>query len=1818
MTIAAGIIQNHSTTSGRSPMNRSIVFFLNSSLLFFSIIIVTPQTGLAQPAGSRRIYPSIGAPGNGIIDPISQGRTEAETKGGSMSVQSTPIIRPSTPLKVASTYTVISAADTGIGTLRRAIDSSNADPDPSLIAFAVGEGGAVTITLKSSLPDVKYPVIIDGTTQPGYAGAPIVELSGTDAGSGVNGLKIVGGSSIVRGLVINNFRSFPAGGNGYGIVLDVLGGNLVEGNYIGLNVAGTDALPNNSGVGIFGASGGNAIGGTSPGSGNVVSGNRSTGIAIASGSVGGNIIRGNFVGTSADGSSALGNGGNGIFISAPNDTIGGLLPGSKNVVSANTFPGIFIGPPATRTVVLGNYVGTDVTGTINLGTGSNGINIRSSDNIIGDESEAGRNIIAGGGSAGMYFFSQTATRNSIVNNFIGTDVSGTVAFGNTYGIVFDDAPGNVVGGRLSVDGNLIAGNTMSGITMLNATATGNAILSNLIGTNTGIQQGIGNYGDGITIHSSTDTVRFNTIAFNNANGIFIAGGSQNTVTVNSIYSNGGMGIDLGPAGIAVNDSLDADTGANNLQNFPILDSSRVLGDQLLVRGRINGTPNTQLQIDFYTNEDYNPSHFGEGREWSTFINVTTDGAGNASFAASLQLIADIVPPYITATATDPSGNTSEFSQALGTLDSDGDGILDAWETENWGIDVNSDGKIDLDLYAKGARPDHKDIFVEIDAMAGMAPASGTLDPVIYSFDTAPDRFIHNPDGTPGIKLHCLPLDEISLTPVAWPVSWWDYFAAVKSAHFGTREEQADSNARFILEAKKLVYRYCIYAFTHDTSLSSGIAENTAGNSIGLGGNDFMVTLGNGFGAPGGTEEDKAGTFMHELGHTLGLRHGGADTVNYKPNYISIMNYSWQFKYKWGTTFWTLDYSTDSLPMLDESQLYERDGFNLSHNLPLRTIAVPFSGPDRKVRYARLAEGDSADWDNNGAIDFSPVAVDLNVFDPDSKVSPGQTLRSETDWDKLVYNFRNSSAFSDAAAPRAKVRLIADDGEQEMTSHTYLMLNNLPPPVPHGVFSMDGKLDSSAVLVATNSGIDLYASYKDGQLYVATNSAQALGNDMYILVTDKQYPLRIAPSAKAGQVAGWSVYLRNRAGDNSTGWFDSSETPVSNIAVDTAGEVLEGVIDLEYLYGNDPSMLFLAVGRYDSSNSGALLGQAPAGDGGNSIEIGEFYQLIGLPVSTLAFVQQGNKLVGGGEVNGIAGVAQGTSVSISGNGTIAIAGGPSDNNYAGAAWIFTRNGETWSQQGSKLVGTGASGLAYQGYSVAISADGTTAIVGGYSDNNSVGAAWVFVRNQNGWNQQGNKLVCTDFVHLPHFGQSVALSSDGNTALIGGPIDNNSMGAAWIFVRHDGNWRQQGPKLVGTGSVQYYPWPIEQGYSVALSGDGNTAMIGSYGDDSGKGAVWIFTRNDTVWSQQGNKLVGSGAASKPQNSWQGSSAALSFDGNTTVSGGLYDDSLRGAVWVFTRNGTEWTQQGSKLFGTDGVGRTAQGGSVSLSGDGNTLAIGGFADSNNAGAAWVFVRSGGIWSQLGKKLVGTGAANSPYMSYQGTSVAMSGDGNTLLVGGPGDDQDLGASWVFTRQITPMTQMGTLTATIVPGGRVQLDWTTLSENSNQGFQVERSSGNPDHFDPVSNGFVPGYGTSSLPHSYSFIDSTPGAGSWFYRLKLVSLSGTYYYSTAVPAMVVTAVNGNDMPKQYALRQSFPNPFNPTVTIAYQLPEESHVRLVIFNILGQKVEVLRDVIQRGGYWSAEWNGNRMPSGVYFYRLEATPVTNAGKTFTGLKKMVLLK
>ncbi|MEQ1828089.1 MAG: cadherin domain-containing protein, partial [Pirellula sp.] len=439
----------------------------------------------------------------------------------------------------------------GMISLREAIAATNATRNVNSLAdqinFAINGTGVQTINLTSAFPWITDSVKIDASSQSGYSGSPLIELNGTSAGAGSHGFRIETTNSTIRGFTINRF-------SGYGVYLGSGNGNTIAGNYIGTNSAGTAASANSYG----------------------------------------------------------------IFVNSGSNTIGGLSTNDRNVISGNTNDGIYIvGSSATNNLVQGNYIGINAAGTaaianlngIQLGDGSIG-------NTIGGTTTAARNVISGNTQYGVYLTGSNTYNNLIQGNYIGTNAAGSAGIGNGYqGIaIVTNSANNTIGGTTATSGNLIAFNGFDGIALASSAGSGNSILRN------------------------------------------------------SIYSNGGLGIDLSDNGVTANDSGDGDTGPNALQNFPVLTSAISVGGNTTISGSLNSAANTTYRIEFF----YSPSGtedasgYGEARYYLDFIEVTTNGSGNATISALLTGVVLTSGDRVTATATQKTGgstysNTSEFA-----------------------------------------------------------------------------------------------------------------------------------------------------------------------------------------------------------------------------------------------------------------------------------------------------------------------------------------------------------------------------------------------------------------------------------------------------------------------------------------------------------------------------------------------------------------------------------------------------------------------------------------------------------------------------------------------------------------------------------------------------------------------------------------------------------------------------------------------------------------------------------------------------------------------------------------------------------------------------------------------------------------------------------------------------------------------------------------------------------------------------------------------------------------------------------------------------
>jgi len=578
---------------------------------------------------------------------------------------------------MAATFTVTNLSDSGPGSLRQAILDANANPGPDVINFtAVG-----TINVLTQLPalsDATGGTIIEGTSTPGYSGIPLVILSGPGTSS-FSGLRIYSADNKIIALQIGSFK--------YGIEItnSTASNNTIAGCYIGND--GNVAVANYHGLWIVNGSnnlvGTNGDGLNDAAERNIISGNTKWGV-LANIEYGGSsislVIAGNYIGTDVTGTYAIANSETGIRVDGTvwgqvydvligTDGDGIADASERNIISGNG-QGVVIAN-VSGIIVAGNYIGTDVTGMLALGNGDGiianagtyGIRLIGT-NGDGLNDDAERNIISGNGGAGISIGSPGPI---VAGNYIGTDVSGTNPLGNEGLGIFlgPDFAGQITNGQITE--NLISANGLSGIRINNS--SGNIVAGNLIGTDLSGTESLGNGENGILLNQDdySDNViggsmeDANIIAFNTENGIVLFGdGQNNSIRFNSIYGNGGVGIDLGGYyGVTLNDLLDGDLGANGLQNFPVIHSAVFDGTNSTINGTINSSINTTFTIDLYKNTTGDLSGYGEGETYLGTTMSMTDVNGDGTW--TLVVAEDVTGMILSSTATDPNGNTSEFS-----------------------------------------------------------------------------------------------------------------------------------------------------------------------------------------------------------------------------------------------------------------------------------------------------------------------------------------------------------------------------------------------------------------------------------------------------------------------------------------------------------------------------------------------------------------------------------------------------------------------------------------------------------------------------------------------------------------------------------------------------------------------------------------------------------------------------------------------------------------------------------------------------------------------------------------------------------------------------------------------------------------------------------------------------------------------------------------------------------------------------------------------------------------------------------------------------
>ena len=432
------------------------------------------------------------------------------------------------PRQLLSTFVVTNTNDdTNPNSLRWAILQANSSQAASEIQFGIARSGSVKIQLSSPLPALDVPVSIDGTTEPGYVGSPLVEIDGVGlSGGGDDGLVIMAGGSTIRGLSLVGF-------SGSAIVLNTGSEDAIADNYLGIDPTGAVAIPNQQGITLLGSSG-NTIGAGPAGIGNVISGNSGDGILIETGDTGSvaNLIDGNRIGTTADGSSALGNHGAGIAIAGADDNIiGAVGPGFGNVIGGNAGPGISVTGGAAGTAIQNNFLGVAADGATPLGNQGDGIQLDDAPGtLIGGASPGEGNIISENQQNGIDTAGDTAGL-WVAGNEIGTDLTGQLKLGNYQSGINLASSSNLIGGTVAGAANVIEFN------------------------------GTGRVGAGVQL-------------------VGLVG--QNTILSNSIYQNAGLGINFG-SGPTPNHAPDT-AGPNDYQNYPTLSSAQSDGSVTTVTG----------------------------------------------------------------------------------------------------------------------------------------------------------------------------------------------------------------------------------------------------------------------------------------------------------------------------------------------------------------------------------------------------------------------------------------------------------------------------------------------------------------------------------------------------------------------------------------------------------------------------------------------------------------------------------------------------------------------------------------------------------------------------------------------------------------------------------------------------------------------------------------------------------------------------------------------------------------------------------------------------------------------------------------------------------------------------------------------------------------------------------------------------------------------------------------------------------------------------------------------------------------------------------
>ncbi|MCI0536805.1 MAG: choice-of-anchor D domain-containing protein, partial [Verrucomicrobiales bacterium] len=1245
---------------------------------------------------------------------------------------------------LANTYTVTHINDSGAGSLRQAILDANANPGLDNISFNIPGTGPHTIAPSYELPFITNPVVIDGYTQPGASANTLsvgnnavikIQIDGVKTSYHGLILHFSSDGSTIRGLAIYRFPLHAIEISSWGCT--------IAGNYIG-----TDATGTASGIG------------------------------------------------------------NGTGINAGNhDVIGGNTPQERNVISSN-YIGISLG---SSTQVLGNYIGLQPNGDAIL---ENNIGIASGVGCtIGGASSNSRNVISGN-RVGIHMNSVFANSNVVIGNYIGTDATGTQARGNLFdGVLLEDGPNwNRIGGTADGERNIISGNG-DGIHMKGG--SNNLVQGNYIGTDVNGTADLGNDGYGVLLGNyDSDTINNNTtiggaaagagnrIAFNTLGGVRVLG-VQELVLGNAIFSNGGLGIDIGLSGVTANDPGDGDTGAvgNSLQNYPVLTSALIGSGVTTVTGLLNSTANTTFTLEFFSNAAADPSGYGEGETFQGSATVTTDGSGNASFTFSIP-VALPAGQFVSATASDPNNNTSEFSQSVPVA-------VPVVEMDVLGNSVSiADGDV------TPSASDHTD-FGSANTM------SGSVDRVFTIANTGIDPL--NLTGSPLVQITGANAADFSVTvqpasPVAasgnttFTVHFDPSAVGLRSATISIANDDVDENP---------------YDFAVQGTGTAAPEMNVLGNSVSIADGDLTPSSADhtDFGSAdiSSGSVDRGFTIANLGSADLNLTGSpkvqisgpnAADfSVTVQPSSPIAPNGNTTFTVHFDPSATGVRSATISIANNDPDENpynFSIQGTGSANTPPTisATILMRTAGAGTvNSTIANVSDADQAadtlSVTVNGASSASVNGVTVSglIIDAGGVVAADVEASASA----VSQDFTLRVTDSQGAAATATLVVIVSSpacAGGALPVWNQQAKNTASDGAAGDVFGWSVGLSGDTAIVGAHG-------FGEGQAYIFTRSGG---------VWTQQQILTGIPGA------GWFGFSVALSGDTAI-----VGAPYSSIEI---GE--------QTFFGYGAAYVFTRSGgvwTQQQKLTDAEVG--PAGRFGWSVGLSGDTAIVGAYLADRPATDAGSAYVFTrsdglwtkqqrlGFSSGGANAHLGFAVALSGD--TAIVG----SDFLDTARVFTRTGGVWTQQ--QLL-TSSDGVSQFGRSLALSGD--TAIIGA-PDFSLPGSAYVFTRTGGIWTEQ-QKLTASDAAADDNFGWRVAIN--GDAAIVGAPDHDTAAGAnagsAYVFTRSGGVWTEQQKLTASDGGAG-----DRFGFSVALSGD--AFMVGAYLHDTAAGmdagSSYLFIRN-----------------------------------------------------------------------------------------------------------------------------------------------------------------------------------------------------------------------------------------------------------------------------------------------------------------------------------------------------------------------------------------